>query len=92
MDVNLFFCLIVARTHYVDDFQFLPLHQNNFKLNCFVDIFNFFLDAFCFIDAQYNYLGTYSNVLLAFNWPINMFDYEEVSLSCIVMNLVLLVT
>ena len=46
--------MFVARTHYVDAFKFLTIHQSNSGLNVFVDVSNYFADAFCSIGIQFN--------------------------------------
>ena len=47
----------VTRNRYVDAFQLLPIHLSNSRLNCFVEVPNCFVDAFCFIGIQFNSFG-----------------------------------
>ena len=68
---SLFLALVIIRTwsffmfvhfifvcaRYFDPFQFLPIHRSNYRLNCYFDVFNFFVYAFCSVDVQFHSSG-----------------------------------
>ena len=85
---SMLICSLVSHIHYVDGFQFFPIHQISSILNCFVGMSSFF------IDAQFNsfkYFNAQPNMLLDFNYLRNCFDQEELSFSWLIMNLFILV-
>ena len=53
----MFIRLLVARNCYIDDFQFINIHWSNSILNYLVDVSNYFIDLFCYVDVQINSFG-----------------------------------
>ena len=67
-------CFLVTCYCDVYDLQFLTIPIINYRLNCLVDVSNFFVDTFCSMFVQFNSFGAYPKVLFALNKLINLVE------------------